>query len=115
MEWSTGAAWSSVDGKPDVISVRRLPYFVIFEHVTEYRFRRIFPDDFLPQVKDYLGQRVVAEGFVHYRSDGIPMTLTNPTSLERVPDPEQEDITSYRGQCLGLLGGVFLRVCPPNA
>ena len=98
------SAWSSIDGMLDVISVRRIPYFVIFEHVTTYRVRCLFPEDFLPQVKNYLGLRVVAEGFVHYRSDGRPARLTNPTSLERVPDPAQEDITFYRGTMPGITG-----------
>ena len=44
-------AWSSIDGTLDVISVRRQPYFVIFEHATEYRVRCSFPDAFLPKVK----------------------------------------------------------------
>ena len=98
------SAWSSIDGMLDVISVRRVPYFVIFEHVTEHRVRCLFPDDFLPKVKNNLGLRVVAEGFVHYRSDGIPMTLADPTSLDPVPEPEQEDITSYRGTMPGITG-----------
>ena len=98
------SAWSSIDGKLDVISVRRFPYFVIFEHVTEHRVRCLFPDQFLPQVKDYLGLRVTAEGFIHYRSDGSPMTLTDPTSLERVPDPEVGDITYFRGTMPGITG-----------
>ncbi len=100
------AAWSSIDGKLDVISVRRVPYFVIFEHVTEHRVRCLFPDGFLEHVKNYLGRRVVAAGFVRYRSDGIPMTLTNPTSLEPVPDPQQADITAYRGTMPGITGGL---------
>ncbi|MBI2165559.1 MAG: hypothetical protein HYU29_04050 [Chloroflexi bacterium] len=100
------SAWSSIDGKLDVISVRRVPYFVIFEHVTEHRVRCLFPDDWLGIVKNYLGLRVIAEGFIHYRSDGVPTTLTNPTSLERVPDPEQADITTYRGTMPGITGGL---------
>ncbi len=90
-------AWSSIDGKLDVISVRRQPYFVIFEHATEHRVRCSFPDDFLPKVKDILGCRVVAEGLIRYRHDGVPISLTDPSCLERVPDPDVEDITKYRG------------------
>ncbi len=91
------AAWSSIEGTLDVISVRRQPYFVIFEHATEYRVRCSFPDEFLPKVKDNLGCRVIAEGFIRYRHDGVPVSLTDPSYLERVPDPEVEDITEYRG------------------
>lgn len=100
------AAWSSLDGKLDVISVRRRPYFVIFEHVTEHRVRCSFPDEFLPNVKDYLGCRVMTEGFIRYRHDGTPLTLTNPSSLVRVPEPEQEDITVYRGTIPGITDGL---------
>lgn len=98
------SAWSSIDGQLDVISVRRMPYFVIFEHATEHRVRCSFPDDFLNPVTDYLGRRVVVDGFIRYRSDGIPTTLTDPTSIERVRDPELEDITSYRGTAPGITG-----------
>lgn len=91
------SAWSSIDGTLDVISVRRQPYFVIFEHVTEHRVRCSFPDDLVSVVKDNLGCRVIAEGFVRYRHDGVPMSLTDTRSLKRVPDPEVEDITEYRG------------------
>lgn len=91
------SAWSSIDGTLDVISVRRRPYFVIFEHATEYRVRCSFPDDLVSVVKDNLGCRVIAEGFVRYRHDGVPISLTDPRSLKRVPDPEVEDITEYRG------------------
>ena len=96
------SAWSSVDGRLDVISVRRLPYFVIFEHATEHRVHCSFPDEFLPQVKDYLGFRVLAEGFVRYRHDGTPAELTKPVSLERVPDPDEPDMTVYRGSMPGI-------------
>jgi hypothetical protein len=100
------AAWSSIDGRLDVISVRRQPYFVIYEHGTNQRIRCSFPDDWLGLVKDYLGYRVTAEGFIHYRTDGAPVSLSSPTSLERVPEPEQIDITSYRGTMPGITGGL---------
>ena len=95
-------AWSSIDGTLDVISVRRVPYFVIFEHVTEYRVRCRFPDEWLDNVKALLGSRVVAEGYIKYRSDGIPSILTDARSLIEVPEPEQADITVYRGTMPGM-------------
>jgi len=96
------SAWSSVDGRLDVISVRKQPYFVIYEHGTNNRIRCTFPDEWLNTVKDYLGRRVRAEGYVHYRQDGIPAALTLPSTLERVPDPDQLDITVYRGALPGI-------------
>lgn len=100
------AAWSSIDGRLDVISVRRQPYFVIYEHGTDNRVRCSFPDDWLERVKNYLGLRVIAEGFVHYRTDGTPISLSNPTGIERIPDPEQPDITAYRGTMPGITAGL---------
>ena len=100
------AAWASVDGKLDVISVRRIPYFVIFEHGTDHRIRCLFPDDWTERVKDYLGFRILAEGYVQYTRDGVPTKLTDPTSLERVPDPQQEDIRAFRGSMPGIAAGL---------
>ena len=101
-EWYS--AWSSVEGQLDIVSVRQAPYFVIFEHLTGHRVRCTFTDAFLQQVKDGLGQRVMAEGLVRYRRDGAPLRLTNPTSLELVPDPVEEDITRYKGSLPGFTG-----------
>lgn len=100
------SAWSSIDGKLDMISVRRQPYFVIYEHVTEHRVRCTFPDDWLDRVKDYLGYRVIAEGFIHYNSEGVPISFSQPTAIERVPDAEQEDLMAYRGSMPGISGGM---------
>lgn len=84
----TYASWSSVDGELDVISVRHQPSFVIYEHGTQYRVSCTFPDEWMDTVKDYLGLRVIAEGYVRYREDGVPISLSQPTSLQRVPEPE---------------------------
>lgn len=100
------AAWSSVDGKLDVISVRRVPYFVIFEHGANHRVRCLFPDEFMETVKNYLGFRVIAEGYVLYTRDGIPTRLTDPASLERVPEPSSQDIRAYRGSMPGITAGL---------
>ena len=100
------AAWASVDGKLDVISVRRIPYFAIFEHGSSHRVRCLFPDDWMDRVKNYLGYRVIAEGYVQYNREGVATKLTDPTSLERVPEPQSEDITAYRGSMPGITGGL---------
>lgn len=100
------AAWSYVDGKLDIISVRKIPYFVIFEHGTDYRVRCLFPDDWMGLIKDYLGSRVTVEGYVHYTKDGVPTQLSAPQSLEKVPEPEQEDLSVYRGSMPGITGGL---------
>jgi hypothetical protein len=102
----TYSAWSSIDGKLDVISVHRQPSFVIYEHGTQHRIRCVFPDEWLDRVKDYLGLRVMVEGFVYYREDGSPVMLSQPTSIERVPIPKQEDISVYRGSLSGITGGM---------
>jgi len=100
------SAWSSIDGTLDVISVRRQPYFVIYEHITEHRVHCTFPDDWLDRVKDYLGYRVIAEGFIHYNREGVPISFSKPTAIERVPDAEQEDLMAYRGSMPGISGGM---------
>jgi hypothetical protein len=102
----TYAAWSSVDGELDVISVRHQPSFVIYEHGTQHRVRCAFPDEWMDRVKDYLGFRVIAEGFIHYREDGVPVALSQPTALERVPEPKEQDISVYRGALPGITGGM---------
>lgn len=100
------AAWSSIDGDLDVISVRHQPSFVIYEHGTQHRVRCIFPDAWMVMVKNYLGHRVIAEGYIHYRDDDVPVSLSQPTSLEIVPEPKQQDISAYRGSLAGITGGM---------
>lgn len=99
-------AWASIDGELDVISVRRQPCFVIYEHGTLHPVRCTFPDEWMDRVKDYLGRRVSAEGFVHYRADGVPISLSQPISLERVPESRQQDVSVYRGSLPGITGGM---------
>ena len=103
---ATYAAWSSIDGKLDVISVHRQPSFVIYEHGTGYRVRCVFPDNYLDRVKDYLGSRVIVEGFVHYRGDGMPLMVSQPTAIQKMDAPKQEDISVYRGSLPGISGGL---------
>jgi len=103
---ATYASWSSIDGKLDVISVHRQPSFVIYEHGTGYRVRCVFPDEYLGRVKDYLGFRVIVEGFVHYRGDGIPLMLSQPTAIQKLDAPKQEDISVYRGLLPSISGGL---------
>lgn len=102
----TYEAWSSIDGELDVISVRHRPSFVIYEHGTQHRINCSFPDEWMDRVKDYLGFRIIAEGYVRYRGDGVPISLSDPTSLERVNDPKENDISVYRGSLPGIAGGL---------
>jgi hypothetical protein len=102
----TYSAWSSIDGKLDVISVHHQPSFVIFEHGSQQAVHCTFPDSWMSTVKDYLGLRVITEGYVHYNEKGLPTSLSEPTSLEKVPDPRQEDILAYRGSMPGISGGL---------
>lgn len=99
------AAWSSIDGKLDVISVRRQPYFVIYEHGINNRVRCVFPDEWMPTIKELLGQRVLVEGFVHYREDGSAISLSNPTEIKPVPDPTYK-ISEFRGAIPGISGNL---------
>lgn len=98
-------AWSSVDGKLDVISVRRQPYFVIDEHLSTNQVRCTFPDDWMPIVKDLLGHRVVAEGLVRYRPDGTISSLSEPISIQPVPEPRRT-IAELRGTLPGISGNL---------
>ncbi len=100
------SAWASIDGKLDVISVHRQPCFVIFEHGTQHRVRCMFPDEWLDRVKNYLGNRVIVEGFIRYNQDGIPTILSQPTSIEVLPEPKERDISVYRGSLPGITGGM---------
>jgi len=102
----TYTAWSSIDGELDIISVRHQASFVIYEHRTQNRVRCLFPDEWMDRVKDYLGFRVITEGFVHYRQDGSAVSLSQAISLERVPEPKELDVSVYRGSLPGITGGM---------
>lgn len=79
--------YSEVDGELDLISVRRHPQFVIYQHGTGHRVRCTLTDELISHVKDALGQRVVVEGMVRYRADGRPTSISDITSLQVVPPP----------------------------
>jgi hypothetical protein len=98
------AAWSSVDGKLDVISVHRTAHFVIFEHGSNNQVQCLFPDDWMPTVKDSLDKRVVVEGYLHYRPNGSARSLTDPKSIRKVPAPDHPSILDLRGSLPGLSG-----------
>ncbi len=97
-------AWGSVDGELDVISVRRRAYFVIYEHGSNNQIRCTFPDEWLETVKDLLGYRVIAEGNLRYRTDGRVSTLTEPTAINPVPEPQRKSLTEFRGVIPGISG-----------
>ncbi len=97
------AAWGSVDGQLDVISVRRRAYFVIYEHASRNQIRCTFPDDWMETVKELLGNRVVVEGNLRYRPDGSVSTLAQPTTISRVPEP-QRPLAGFRGALPGISG-----------
>ena len=96
-------AWGSVDGRLDVISVRRRAYFVIYEHASSNQIRCTFPDDWMDTVKDYLGSRMIVEGNLRYRPDGSVSALSQPTAIELVPDPKRS-LAELRGTLPGISG-----------
>ena len=96
-------AWGSVDGKLDVISVRRHAYFVIYEHASSNQIRCTFPDEWMDTVKDFLGFRVVAEGNLRYRPDGSVSALVQPTAINPVQEP-QRSLVELRGALRGISG-----------
>ncbi|MDE2843465.1 MAG: hypothetical protein OXN21_08800 [Chloroflexota bacterium] len=96
-------AWGSVDGELDVISVRRRPYFVIYEHASRNRIRCLFPDDWMDKVKNLLGYRVIVEGNLHYRSNGSVSALAQPTAINAVSSPVRS-IAEFRGALPGISG-----------
>ena len=96
-------AWGSVDGRLDVISVRRRAYFVIYEHASSNQIRCTFPDEWMDTVKDYLGSRVIVEGSLRYRPDGSVFALIQPTAIDLVPDPKRS-LAELRGTLPGISG-----------
>lgn len=98
-------AWGSVDGELDVISVRRQAYFVIYEHGSTNQIRCLFPDDWMETVKMLLGHRVIAEGLIRYRPDGTITSLSEPTSIEAVPEPKRA-VADFRGMLPAISGGL---------
>ena len=94
-------------GKLDVVSVHHQPSFVIFEHGSQQAVHCTFPDSWMSTVKDYLGLRVDNRGIRPLANEkGLPVSLSEPTPLEKVPDPKQEDILAYRGSMPGISGGL---------
>lgn len=64
-----------------------------------------FPDDWAPVVRDLLGHRVIVEGFVRYRADGTPKSLSEPISIQSVPEPKRS-LLELRGALPGISGGL---------
>ena len=96
-------AWGSVDGRLDVISVRRRAFFVINEHAISNQIRCTFPDDWMDTVKNLLGERVIAEGSLRYRPDGSVSALTQPTEINLVTEPKRS-LAELRGTLPGISG-----------
>jgi len=96
-------AWSSIEGTLDVISVHGRPFFVLYEHGSTSRVRCTFPDDWTEKIVKLLGKRVIAEGLVYYKHSGEPERLSNPTSIDPVPEPSSE-ISALRGAVRGMTG-----------
>ena len=94
-------AWGSVDGRLDVISVRRRAFFVIYEHASSNQIRCTFPDEWMNTVKDLLGHRVVVEGKLRYRANGSVSALAEPTEINLVPESELS-----LNELLGALPGI---------
>ena len=96
-------AWGSVDGRLDLISVHRRPYFAIYEHGSSNRIRCMFPDDWTDTVKEFLSYRVIVEGKLRYRRDGSVATLERPTAIDAVPEPRRS-LEEFRGALPGISG-----------
>ncbi len=96
-------AWGAVDGRLDLISVRRSAYFVIYEHASSNQIRCTFPDEWMETVKDLLGYRVIVEGNLRYRPDGSVAALSQPTAIDRVSEP-QRSLPELRGTLPGISG-----------
>ena len=98
-------AWGALDGVLDVISVRRQPYFVIYEHGTRNQVRCVFPDEWMRTVKDLLGRRVIVEGNLRYRPNGTASSLTEPTAVNPIPEPHRS-LSEFRGMLPGISGAL---------
>jgi hypothetical protein len=95
---------STLDGKLDLISVRSNPRFVVEEHGTGRRVPCSFPDVWIERVKDALGKRVIVEGLIRYKWNGVPTSVSHIRSLTVRPPPAL-DLESLVGSLPDLIGG----------
>jgi hypothetical protein len=95
---------SAVDGRLDLISKRGRLRATIKDHSTGAEVQCSFPDEMIDTVTSLFTKRVVAEGLVHYRADGRPISITNVTSIrERRAGRPLEDLI---GATPDLAGGI---------
>ncbi len=78
------ASWGSVDGGLDAISVHGQLRFTLFELGTDYPVRCTLPQHFLSRVISLLGEPVRVHGFIYYRANGHPSSITGVTELEQL-------------------------------
>lgn len=103
---------SAVDGMLDLISVRTGVRFSVREHGTGHVVRCTIREDMLDKAKDALGKRVVVEGTVRYRQDGVPSWITDISDIWIRPQelrPIEELAGTLPDLSKGLPAGEFIR------
>ena len=68
-------AIGSIEGKLEMISIRRPIRFGITHALTKKSIKCRFQSDMLDQVKSALGKRIIASGIVHYNSQHEPVRV----------------------------------------
>ncbi len=77
--------YGTVEGQLSVLSDRKGVHFVIYERVWDRPVRCTVPDDFLERMMGFWRKRVAAHGMVHYRPDGLPVSI-EAADVEAFPD-----------------------------
>ncbi len=73
------ASWGSVEGYLEMISLRGVAKFNLYELLTDLRIECRFADDLLDEARTSLGHRVVVSGEIHKRGDDFDYV-----SVERI-------------------------------
>lgn len=94
---------SELDGILEVLYGRGRPSFEISEHATNNKVRCALPDEFIEKALIAWRKRIIIEGVVRYRQNGTPISVSEITRLEIIPDPDH-DIEELRGSIPGITG-----------
>lgn len=101
---SRRCAYSSVEGRLELISHRGKLRAAVKENVTDCVVQCTFSDELLDVIKELFDKRVVVEGLVNYRENGEPISITKVSSVtERKHGAPLRD---FIGSAPDITGGV---------
>lgn len=97
-------SYGAITGDLQTLSSRKGNLFVVYDHIFDKGVRCLFPESMQDEVQQHWNHRVRVEGVItRYRESGIPITIRNIKSIQRVGPHPGDDYRRARGVLRGVL------------